>query len=352
MIRNRWLMLSGFLIIGGCVDTIQVDLPNVNGGRLVVGGVVERSPEIYRFLISVSETQSVHGTFIEKLADSEISILLNGKAIFLISNNEEFRIPISDFHQQYGGSPEDATFNISVKLSDGRIFESVEQKIMDAPTGTELKLEYYEKKVFNVIGNLVDRGFVRVYLSTPLVNREGDMVSLKWDVTGDYEFRESCFGVTFNPKVCYIHESYPVGAINIINSDKANVSNLVNFELGETDATYKFASRYYFTVVSKAISNYSAAFWEEVDRALTREGTIYDIPPAAFRTNIHQIEGAVSEVQGYFYTAGVDTVRYRATKEETGFQRSPCSIFAQADGCCGCFALGGSTYDKPHFWDQ
>ncbi|MBK8506228.1 MAG: hypothetical protein IPL46_30930 [Saprospiraceae bacterium] len=270
----------------------------------------------------------------------------------MIPNGEDVRIKIAEFEDRFGSDVKEGSFNILVELPDGQIFESVSQKILPVPVGATIRLKYIQRKVLNTIKNIVDQGFVKVAVDAPLINENAELVSLKWDITGDFEFRENCDDLNYNPHICYIHESNPVGPVNIINAKKINGDHVVAYELGETLANYKFSSRYYFTVVQKAISDDAANYWEEVGSSLARDGTIYDLPAGLIRSNISQTAGDVRQVIGYFYTASIDTLRHRVTKEETGFQRSPCTFFSQAEGCCGCFSLAGSSYDKPDFWNE
>jgi hypothetical protein len=272
--------------------------------------------------------------------------------IMTVPNAEDVRIGIAEFEDRFGSDGKDGSFNILVKLADGKHFKSVPQKIQSAPVGITIRLNLIKRRVLNTIKNIVDQEFVQVAVDAPLINENVESVSLKLDVTGDYEFRENCDDLDYNPRICYIHESNPVDKIHIINAKKINGDHVVAYELGETLANYKFSSRYYFTVVQKAISGDAANYWEEVGSSLARDGTIYDLPVGPIRNNITQTAGDFRHVIGYFYTAAVDTLRHLVTKEETGFQRSPCTFFSQAEGCCGCFSLAGSSYDKPHFWNK
>lgn len=346
-----YIMTTIVFLSTSCLDEISIELPDSSMRRLTIGGVVERSPDEYRFFISVHKTQSVNQTFIEDPEYAKIAIVYHGEPIFSVENGKEMRISIENFHTEYGGDKATAEFNFTVELDNGSVFKSEPQRILEVPKGTEIGLEYFEKKVVNSIGNIVEKGFVRVSVDAPLINEMGSVVSLKWDVTGDYEFREACDAGNFNARICYLHEENPVGLVNILNAGNISSTSVKNYELGSTEANYKFASRYYFTLVQKAVVEETAVYWEEVAQSLTRAGTIYDAYPGPVSTNIQQVKGEPVEVIGYFYTAGVDTLRRRATKEETGFQRSPCSIFSRAEGCCGCLLLPGSNDRKPNFWE-
>ena len=71
------------------------------------------------------------------------------------------------------------------------------------------------------------------------------------------------------------------------------------------------------------------------------------------RTNLRNVNDVSDEqVLGYFYTAGIDTVRHLATPKATGFQRHLCNpLDSMADPCCNCLdGFGNSTLEKPHYW--
>ena len=194
----------GLLMIGGCIDTINVDLPDEPAGRLVVDGVVERSPDIYRFFVRISSTGSLNIDLVDNRESADVELIYNGQSIFNLINGVEDTIGVGRFHQLYGGSVEDALFNIRVTARDNAVFESQAQRVLDGPEGSTLQLAYEERPQLNELENLVVGKFVKVQVKTPVVNARGERVSMRWDISGVYRFPEVAWtdNPFFFPKTC------------------------------------------------------------------------------------------------------------------------------------------------------
>ncbi len=338
----------------GCLDDIEVDLPVNLSDRLVIGGVAERSPDVYRFLITASRTRDLSERVFPLENDVIIGLLYNGEEVLALANGSPLVIPIEQFHSIYGGSPEASVFNIRVHTSDGRVYESREQAILHPPEGARISVGYDERPVLNDIGNNVVGDFVKIQISTPVVNPDDQRISLIWWVSGVFQFLEGeCTTDQYgSPRTCYVQEFHTQSPSTVLNGAKINGDQVEDFEIMETTSDSRFALGYYFTVVQRTINNESGKFWEQTKESISREGTIFDSSPGALPSNIIQKEGDYREVLGYFYTAGIDTIRYRATRDETGNQRLTCVGNPEANGCCECFTLPNSSLVKPEYWDQ
>jgi hypothetical protein len=355
MTMSRSFCLLMILFLTACIDDIAVDLPLNTSGRLVIEGVAERSPDLYRFLIHVSRTKDLQGDQVGPLErDVAIFLIYNGTEKISLQNGVADTISIENFHRIYGGQPDDVRFNIQVETIDGKIFTAEEQKVLQGPTTANIALQYIERQELNDVGNDVERGYVKVLVNTPLLNAHQEKVSLRWDVSGVYRFPEVPWtdDPFFFPKTCFVHDFLPFNEVNVLNSNEIRGDVVEQFEIMETPADFRFASGYYFTVVQKAINTRAAEYWDQVRQSIEREGTIFDAPVGAIKSNIRQIEGESADVLGYFYTAGIDTLRHFATREETGGQFHLCSFQLVSEACCDCLLLVNSSLDKPSYWIQ
>jgi len=347
-----FVLVLGSLLILGCIDTIMIDLPEEAEGRLVIDGVVERSPDIYRFFVRVSSTFDLNTDLVDKREVVDIELIYDGKPVFDLRNGEDNVMEISAFHQLYGGNPEEALFNIRVHTPEGNIFESLPQKIIDGPEGSTLQFGYQERPQLNELENLVTGKYVKVQVSTPVVNSKGERVSMRWDISGVYRFPEVAWtdDPFFFPKTCYVYDFVPVNQVNVLKSSSIHGDFVDRFEIGELEADHRFSSGYYITAIQKSISEPAADYWDQVRQSIEREGTIFDPPVGAVKSNIRQIEGSPVEVLGYFYTAGIDTLRHLSTRDETGNQLHLCAFQTVSEACCDCLIIVNSTLDKPAFW--
>ena len=355
MIQIRGTVAIYFvLFLSGCVDTIDIPIPQDTGeDRLVIHGVVERSDKIYRFFVQSLSTQDLQSGVEDHNRDADIDLIYNGQPIFSLQSGSEFTIPIDSFHQLYGGTRDQAHFNIQVQV-DGRVFESESQSILENPEGGALKLSYVEREELNDIENLVTNAYVKLLVSTPVVNSDNKRVSFLWDVSGVYLFREVIWTLAtdYDPRFCYVTDRPALNEIQVLNSQSVNGEFVNDLEINETSADHRFASGYYYTVVQKAIDQRAAIYWDQLRKNIEREGTIYDPPAGIAQSNITQVEGPPMDVLGYFYTAGVDTLRHLSTRDETGNQPHLCALNIISEVCCDCILILNSTYAKPPYWDQ
>lgn len=350
---NLSIILLILILLSGCLDTISVELPSDNAGRTVIDGVVERSQDIYRFFVRVTSTRDLSTDLIENEVSADIELVFNGEGVAHLTNGSEERIPIMQFHQLYGGNPEDAMFNIRVSTQEGRVFESDPQKILKGPTGGTIQLNYDLRAELNDVENVVNKGYVKVKIVTPIVNDQQDRVSFRWDVSGVYRFPEVAWtdDPFFFPKTCYVRDFLPVNKVNVLKSSNVNGDFVDGYDIGELEADHRFSSGYYFTVIQRSINEGAAIYWDQVRQSINRAGTIFDSPVGAVNSNIRQVSGNPVEVLGYFYTAGIDTLRHLSTRDETGNQRHLCALQAVSEVCCNCLEIVNSSLIKPIYWE-
>jgi hypothetical protein len=305
--------------------------------------------------VEVSRTKDLQNDQIGGLEGGlAIVLLYNGSVTREILNGVEDTISIENFHQIYGGTPDDIRFNIQVETDDGSIFISEEQKVLKSPSSSEILLKYDERQELNSVGNLIEKGYIKLLINSNLVNEDGEKTSLRWDVSGVYRFPEVAW--TDDPfyfsKTCYIRDFLPLNQVNILKGNSINGNQVREFEVTETPADFRFSSGYYFTVIQKSIDANAAEYWDQLRQGIEREGTIFDVPVGAINSNIHQIQGDPVDVLGYFYTAGIDTLRHLASWDETGQQRHLCALQLVSDACCNCLLLVNSSVNRPAYWPQ
>ena len=349
-------MWTGLLICISisCVDTIELDLPNNEAGRIVVEGFVSRSDSRYVFHAAARRSIRLVEDQVFELDNAEIMLLMDEKTIEL-PNNEPVISSIRDFHNQYGGNAESATFTLRVRASDGRVIESLPQRILEPPALSSLEVGLTRRLIKNDAGNILEREFVELFLNSPLVNDQGDRLSLLWEVNGIYSFPEQPWtdDPFFMPNICYVPVRPFLNDVNVVSSADINLTELMRYKIHEQDANFHFHNGYLYTVILKTVNTVTAEYWKEVAKSLTREGTLFDTPPGKIRTNLRNSEDPDDPtVLGYFYTAGIDTVRYFVKPAETGFQRHLCNPLDSMEvPCCSCLeGFPNSSLEKPPFW--
>ncbi|MDW3648512.1 MAG: DUF4249 family protein [Bacteroidia bacterium] len=352
----KWtcIILALFFCFQACIDTIEIDLPESDGGRLVIEGSVERGPDAYVIRVSVRRTGQDIRDIVLKLEEADIFLIMNDEEVLPLINNEAQLIEIRSFHFRHGADPASANFRIRVRLKDGRVFESEDQKILDPAASSSLAVNMSERSLVNDAGILIQEDYVELSVNTALRNDLGEELSYLWEVSGVYEFREVAWtdDPGFFPSTCYVPVSSPPDEINVILASELSGDSLSNHKIAETEADFRFVTGYYYTVLQKTIDEKTAKYWNQVAVNISRDGTIFDPPAGQIEGNIRNINDEQDEVLGYFYVAGVDTLRYLTIPDETGNQRHPCAIEPRQPLCCDCLAsLVNSTLIKPRYWD-
>ena len=354
MRKLTWISIFS-LVIWSCIDTIELDLPENPSGRIVVEGSVQRSEDDYVFRAAVRRTVQVVGELVFELEQADISILFDDQPVLSLVNNEEVRTSIQQFHSEFGGDPETALFKLRAKVSDGRTIESENQKILEPTRNSTLEVGLDTRLVTNSADNIIEATFVELFINSPIINSQNERLSYLWEVSGVFRFPEVAWtdNPFWFPSICYVPVRPALNQVNVVSSSDINTNELKRYKINERSAGFQYHAGYYYTVILKAIDASAAEYWKEVASSITRDGTLFDTPPGKIRTNLRNVDDASDDlVLGYFYAAGIDTVRYLATPKATGFQRHLCSALDTMEGpCCGCLeGFNNSTLDKPHYW--
>ena len=286
--------------------------------------------------------------------DPMITLLVDDIQAFSLSNNSDVQIPIDQFHTDYGGDLGSA-FSIEIRMPDGNVFRSEPEVIVESPPTGSVGAKYAVRTELNELDNIVEEEYVEAYVTAPLVNDNGQKVSLRWDLSGAFEYREiPCIDDPFfNAMSCYVDVLNRKNEVNVVIGSETGSNQIENLKIGETVADYKFFSSYYFNVVQKTLSDKAAIYWSQIASSITRAGTIFDVPPGQVTTNIFNVDDVNQDVLGFFYASAVDTLRHKVTRDESGDQRHQCSneAYPRPGHCCDCATTyGPETRKKPSYW--
>lgn len=342
-----------FICLPGCLDTIELDLPSQSSGRLIIEGSIERS-DSYHVRVAVRRTFENEDVILLPDEDPVITLMVDNIEAFSLQNNQPVTLPISAFHENYGGDLNSA-FHIEVSMPDGNTYQSEPERIIESAPSGVVSSGYAVRTELNNQNNIVEADYVEAFISAPLVNDDGKKVSMRWDLSGAFEYREvPCDdNPFFMSRSCYVDVLNRKNEVNILIGSETGGDQINKLKIGEAVADYKFWSSYYFTVVQKTLSDRAAEYWSQIASSISRSGTIFDVPPGRVSTNIFNTSDVNQDVLGYFYASAIDTLRHRVPRENVGEQLHQCAHedFPRPGHCCDCASTyGAETLIKPSYW--
>lgn len=348
-----------FICWGACIDEIKIDLPEARLQQKVVEGYVERDQNKYILWGQVSLTQNATGSFAPEPIGALITIRYNGNIDISIPEGTITRIPIDEFHRLYGGTPDEARFQLIAEVQ-GQRYHSAEQKIIPVPKPDSLTVKTELRTEVNMNNNITENRYVKLLVHTPLLNTKNELVSLSWVVSSAFQFME---GMRSNPfydeKTCYSIYNVYQNDINVAGvQDYPGKRTIHNIEIAETPNDFRFSIACYFTVVQKSLNQESIDYWKEVKASNERTGNLYDVFPGRIRTNIINEIDEEEIVNGFFHASEVDTIRLRVNPDMVDYPRQRCLLWMEPeiitaddpDPCLDCLKLANSSLEPPHYW--
>lgn len=176
----KLLFFLNLLPIYSCIDRISISIPDSNSSQLVVNGVITDEPGPYT--VELSRTAKVEGFFLQhqrKLeSQARVTIFDDMGATEVLEEKEP------GFYQTRVGGIQGVvgrTYGIKIETTDGKIFESIPEKMK--PVG-EIDSIYYEFESYLPLNDQTRYGF-RFYIDA---NGLPDIDNLvRWKFTGVFQ---------------------------------------------------------------------------------------------------------------------------------------------------------------------
>lgn len=354
-----FILLSFLLIIGSCLDPIELDIPKGQDEALVINAkIIKSDPSIFELNLSqiFTFTSESRGRIIAK------NVIITDEA----GNSLEVD-PTADgvyYHEFQDSDPISIEIGQSYKLTlrtfDGRDFETNFEPLLPVPEIDQLSYEIKEKTFFIPDGSERTATNVEYKIGTSLTAPSQDSPSfLKWEMERVYKVTDSPIIPARQPKVCYVTNNAGVFDINIYNGQTTTEQRLDNFDLYDEFLDRNYGEGLYFTVIQESLSKTAFEYWEKVRSILERKDNIYADPPGRIQSNFVHTNGS-EEAYGYFYVTVQDTARIYLDPELTGIEttRCPSDDLINMDGscgdplCCDCLSVDNSSSIKPSFWTE
>jgi hypothetical protein len=352
---NKWFFLLLLVGLVSCVDQIELDLQKENQ-NLAINGFITNFPDPYLVFIryagnygeSVQEENPVTGAQVQIISS-------NGS----LANLEEIRSGVyetnpSNFVGQVGNR-----YHLAVVLPDGSHYISEPEELLPVPPIFDLNYKYYEEQVINAAENISFQKRIDILLNTHIpANPEN--VFFKWDVKGEYEFRESealtdIFAYTGVGPVlytCYIPHNIRLGDVTVFDGGSIQGKLLRDEVIKTIDVDYKFAFNYCVHVKQSSLTKEAFSYWNKVEKTLNRNGLLLEESVGKLNGNISNVDDPSEQVSGYFYASAIQSNRMFIPRDSVGRPVSNCILVDSAfvEACMDCLTIHHSTRERPSYW--
>ncbi len=346
------LFWTGFV---SCVDQIDLDLKNVDQ-NLAINGLITDLPEPYFVFVRYA------GNYGESIQE-EIPVI--GASVQIISSNgtltnlQEIKPGIyqtnpANFIGQVGDK-----YKLNVILPDGRHYDSETEELIPVPPILDLDYNFYEQSYLTENENISYQKKIDVLLTTQVPDNAKN-VFFKWDVMGEYEFRENealtdIFAYTGVGPIlytCYIPDNIRLGDIVVFNGEALMGKPLIEKVVKSIDVDYKFAFNYCVHVQQSSLTKKAYNYWSQVNKTLNRSGLLFEESVGKLKGNISNVDAPFESVSGYFYASAISSKRMFVPRDSVGPPVPKCILVDSAfvETCMDCLTIKHSTRQRPTYW--
>ncbi|MGA0555056.1 DUF4249 domain-containing protein [Larkinella sp. VNQ87] len=343
--------MSG-LVVHSCITPYQPEVQSI-GRALVVEGLVSDQPGPYTVTLSQTADYTYTG----------LNLFVRGATVTLSDNagtNEVLTETSPGVYQTSANGLRGVvgrTYKITIRTSDGHLYESTPEILKAAPPIQKLTYEYR----YNPFANTNDqRNTWDVFLDTQDPETPGNYYRWVWR---NYEATNAC-SVSDDANEQGIYSGLPCCSdcwnINQCYSNCINVSSDVAINgkaiSRQPILSVPFTSRniYYVEVEQQAISEGAYRFFNSVKKLVNNTGGLFDAAPSTVGGNLRCTSDPDQPVYGYFGAAGISVMPLKVdrTKDAVG---NPIFKRITVDYLAPCLICENNLYRtriKPRWWDQ
>ena len=172
----------------------------------------------------------------------------------------------------------------------------------------QLSYQFVREDELNELGNIVSRKKVKVFVTNPRPIQTQNPY-YKWEVWGEYEFRETAalsdiFVVTGagpEPLTCFLRDSLRDGEIQILDASGLTGNESFTQQVKSIPVDYRFAFNYCVHVEQLSLTEGAYRFWDEVKKSTLRNGLFLESAPGTATGNLYNPQNLDEQVLGYFF---------------------------------------------------
>lgn len=360
--------LLPLLSLVACSEVINLDI-NQEGGQLIVFGRLSNS-NVGNY-VSVQRT-GVLGKQPLPVFGAEVSIT-NGQGVteFLIEVDSGIYELVGDVLIREPGR----SYVLDVRVADKTY--STEAQIMPENYGQDfLSWELAVNTDISSAGIAIKGDVVNIYGRTEFGDLP-DEFYLRWDIEEAYTYLGTFLPLNHFPLSGGQVQCFVVGDLNeqrifLHNGKENRAASIPNQLFVNRRVDKSFQTLHYFNLIRSSLSKEAYEYWSKLDGIVNRQGSIFDVPPAAVPGNVLAQAGDET-VLGFFEVISVDTTRLALTRRDI-----PLFIFDEcekrgeafrellsvprdcrqclidegivAPSCLKCDVLPGSSYTRPSYF--
>lgn len=339
-----FLLFVGLFVSFSCVDPIDLKLAS-NEERLVVDGVITSAPGPYTIKLSTTlpfDNTQVLPAFFKAKANAIVSISDNdGNLVTLIEKKAGiYETPVG-FNAQIG-----KTYTLSIRLDDGREYESAPETLSQVPTLDSIHHEYivYKRLIRNSQGSYVEVSATGFRLAAEWLDPATERNYYRWELSGIFEF----FSITDVPtiKQCWAPLDRLESTVLLSDDEFYDGNQTVN---DLAIILYDRPTHFLTTVTQYALSENAYKFWTSYQAQQFNTGSIFDPAPAPIVGNMRSLTNPDETVIGFFGASGVSVKKLLINRFKSSGMVSPTPYKEPLPGDCRRHEPNATNEKPPGF---
>ncbi|MFY0593463.1 DUF4249 family protein [Roseivirga sp.] len=315
------LLLLLVFITFSCAEVI--DLKNERtGGQLVIFGRITNGGDGNS--VNITRTQE------EGLAPLNVS----GATVVVIDENGnreqyvESSPGVYDLGRNLVVGEVGGVYRLEVEL-DGKTYTSSLQEMMPAIANDELDYELDIAEEITPAGVQVSREVIRIIANSTFETLPEEFY-LRWKMEEVYTVTGMLLPLQnfprYSPLQCYVTNELSAQDIFLVDGTEVRNVQLSNREVAARQLDFSFDKKHYFNIIQFGLNKESHQYWERLQTITTRQGSIFDVAPAAVPGNFTSTDPE-EEVFGFFEASSADTTRLLITQNDIPvFFLDPCQV--------------------------
>ena len=297
------------LLVAGCSEVIDLKVAEA-GGQLIIYGNVTNIREgnfvtVFRTGEAGEPPVPVLGANVTLLDES------GRRETFVQADSGRYELPGTVIPRVIGGA-----YSLEVEVN-GRQYVSGPQ-VMPPNYGRDIvSAELGTQKTISSQGATIDERVINVFNETEFGELPEEFY-LRWDIEEAYIYLGTFLPVSHFPRSFAQIECYVINDLNeqriFLHNGKENRATTIPSRLYVARTVDKsFQALHYFNFTRSSMNKEVYEYWNELDAIVNRQGSIFDVPPAAVEGNIRAV-GSDEIVLGIFEVVSAEITRHAVTR--------------------------------------